>query len=78
MPETKPEPLSSRLAAQLATLGPAGRMPKAPGSWGSLAAAVAAPFLFLPLPMWARVVVLIAQAVILWWMIGRRPARSSG
>jgi phosphatidylglycerophosphatase A len=71
MPETKPETLVSRLAAQVATLGPAGRMPKAPGTWGSLAAAVAAPFLFLPLPMWARVVVLIALFPIGAWCAGQ-------
>ena len=71
MPETTPETFVSRLAAQLATLGPAGRMPKAPGTWGSLAAAVAAPFLFLPLPMWARVAVLIALFPLGAWCAGR-------
>lgn len=71
MPETRPESLASRLAAQLATLGPAGRMPKAPGTWGSLAAAVAAPFLFLPLPLWARVAVLIALFPLGAWCAGQ-------
>lgn len=47
------------MALLVATLGPAGRMPKAPGTWGSLAAAVAAPLLFLPLPFWGRALVLL-------------------
>lgn len=48
-----------RLALTVSTLGPAGRMPKAPGTWGSLAAAVTAPAFFLPLPLWARIMVLL-------------------
>ena len=71
MPETKPEPLSSRLASKLATLGPAGRMPKAPGTWGSLAAAAAAPVLFLPLPLWARLAVLVVLFPVGAWCAGR-------
>ncbi|WP_028578284.1 phosphatidylglycerophosphatase A family protein [Desulfomicrobium escambiense] len=71
MPETKPEPLSSRLATHLATLGPAGRMPKAPGTWGSLAAAAAAPVLFLPLPLWARLAVLAVLFPVGAWCAGR-------
>jgi phosphatidylglycerophosphatase A len=47
------------LPLNLATLGAAGRMPKAPGTWGSLVAAILAPFLFLPLPIWGRIVVLV-------------------
>lgn len=54
-----PEPAApssrlDRLALAVATLGPAGRMPKAPGTWGSLAAVLAAPWLFCPLPLAAR------------------------
>ena len=33
----------------LATLGFVGHLPKAPGTWGSLAAVLAAPWLFIPL-----------------------------
>ena len=41
-----------------ATLGPIGRMPHAPGTWGSAVAALAAPAVFLPLPGGWRVLVL--------------------
>lgn len=46
--------LTDRLALSLATLGPAGRMPFAPGTWGSAAALVLAPWIFVPLPLSAR------------------------
>ncbi len=47
-----------RLALDLATLGPLGRLPKAPGTWGSAAAVLAAPWLFLPLPLAGRFLLL--------------------
>lgn len=47
-----------RLALELATLGPLGRLPKAPGTWGSAGAVLAAPWLFLPLPLPGRLLVL--------------------
>lgn len=47
----------------LAVVWPLGRMPVAPGTWGSAGAAVLAPFVFLPLPIVGRVVVLL---VLLW------------
>lgn len=53
-----PPCLLDRVALSLATLGPAGRMPKAPGTWGSAAALIAAPWLFLPLPFSARLAAL--------------------
>lgn len=56
-PLPRPHSLLDRATQLAATLGPAGRMPKAPGTWGSLVAAVLAPLLFLPLPIWARVMV---------------------
>ncbi|NCD25691.1 MAG: phosphatidylglycerophosphatase A [Deltaproteobacteria bacterium] len=61
MPNTLPKSdnVLERLAHHAATLGPAGRMPRAPGTWGSLAAALAAPFFFLPLPAWSRILVLL-------------------
>ncbi len=46
---TRPVPLTDRIALFLATLGPVGRFPLAPGTAGSAVAALAAPFLFLPL-----------------------------
>lgn len=57
-----PPDFTDKLAFLLATLGPVGRMPKAPGTWGSLAAAAAAWFLFLPLPRGER---LLALAILL-------------
>lgn len=42
----------------IATLGPVGRWPKAPGTWGSLTALAAAPWCFTPLPLSARLGVL--------------------
>jgi phosphatidylglycerophosphatase A len=60
-----------RLAQRAATLGPAGRMPTAPGTWGSLAAALAAPFLFLPLPTWARILVLLLLFPLGAWCANR-------
>lgn len=43
---------------KVATLGPVGFLPKAPGTWGSAAAVITAPFLFLPLPIPVRIIVL--------------------
>lgn len=43
---------------QLATLGPLGRIPFAPGTWGSLAAVILAPWLIQPLP-WAYKILLL-------------------
>jgi phosphatidylglycerophosphatase A len=55
------------LGTALATLGPIGHFPKAPGTWGSLAAIVAAPWLFLPLPLWGRLAVLAAVFAVGIW-----------
>lgn len=49
----------NKLAAAIATLGPIGHFPKAPGTWGSLAAIVAAPWLFLPFPIMTRILILL-------------------
>jgi phosphatidylglycerophosphatase A len=59
------------LPLNLATLGAAGRMPKAPGTWGSLIAAILAPFLFLPLPIWGRIVVLLLLFPFGSWCAGK-------
>ncbi|MEW5775018.1 MAG: phosphatidylglycerophosphatase A [Thermodesulfobacteriota bacterium] len=67
---SKPAPLD-RLALALATLGPVGNMPKAPGTWASAAAVLAAPFLFLPLaPAW-RVAALAALFAAGAWAASR-------
>ncbi|WP_462325034.1 phosphatidylglycerophosphatase A family protein [Desulfoplanes sp.] len=47
------------IIVNVATLWIAGRGPKAPGTWGSLAAMVMAPFMFLPLPLLYRIGVLV-------------------
>jgi phosphatidylglycerophosphatase A len=60
-----------RLALVIATLGPAGRMPKAPGTWGSLAATLAAPWCFLPLPLSGRLAVLGGVLAVGTWASGR-------
>jgi len=60
-----------RLAVAVATLGPVGRMPKAPGTWGSLAATLAAPWCFLPLPLSARLGALGCVLLLGSWAAGR-------
>lgn len=56
-----PDPTrTDRLALALATLGPIGNLPKAPGTWASAAAVLAAPFCFLPLAPPLRIAVLAA------------------
>ncbi|MGM0423501.1 MAG: phosphatidylglycerophosphatase A family protein [Thermodesulfobacteriota bacterium] len=59
------------LLLQLATLGPLGRIPFAPGTWGSLAAVLAAPWLFAPLPWIWKVIILIALFLLGAWTAGR-------
>ena len=46
-----------RLSLLVTGLGPIGKIPYASGTWGSAAAALAAPALFLPLPGHGRVVI---------------------
>lgn len=50
---------NDRLLTHLATLGPVGHLPKMPGTWGSLVAALLAPYLFLSLPLIARPAMLL-------------------
>jgi phosphatidylglycerophosphatase A len=47
---------TDRLLYGYALAWPLGRLPKAPGTWGSAGAAVLAPFIFMPLPYVWRVV----------------------
>lgn len=49
---------NDRLSLLVSTLGPVGKMPCAPGTWGSAAALMAAPLLFLPFPLFWRIVIL--------------------
>jgi len=60
-----------KLAAALATLGPVGHFPKAPGTWGSLAAVVAAPWLFLTLSLPLRAAALALVFFVGTWACGR-------
>ena len=60
-----------RLALELATLGPVGRIPQAPGTWGSAAALLLAPWIFLPLPLWARLLALAGILVLGTWAATR-------
>lgn len=60
-----------KLALALATLGPIGHFPKAPGTWGSLASIVAAPWLFLPFPLWGRIAILLGVLIIGIWACSR-------
>lgn len=55
----RPKYLRDSIALVMATLGPAGRMPQAPGTWGSALAVLLAWPLFLPLPLWGRLVALL-------------------
>ena len=58
---------TQKIAAYMATLGPAGLMPKAPGTWGSAVSALAAPFLFMPLSMGGRIAVLLLILAVGTW-----------
>ena len=60
-----------RLALAIATLGPVGRLPKAPGTWGSAAALVLAPWCFLPLPLAGRLGMLAALLGLGTWAASR-------
>jgi len=53
-----PMSISDRLALWTATLGPVGRFPVTPGTAGSAVAALAAPWVFLPLGPTGRLLVL--------------------
>ena len=60
-----------RVALAVATLGPVGRLPKAPGTWGSAAALLLAPFVFNPLPLPWRLGVLALILVLGAWAAAR-------
>lgn len=60
-----------KLAIALATLGPIGHFPKAPGTWGSFAAIIVAPWLFLPFPFLLRVAILAAILAVGTWACHR-------
>lgn len=66
-----------RLILLFCRVGPAGLSPKAPGTMGSLAAILAAPVLFLPLPLLGRVTAL-ALLFVLGGLAGSRAERLLG
>lgn len=70
MSAVRPSP-GDRLAVQVATLGPVGRMPFAPGTWGSAAALLLAPWLFLPLSLPLRCLALAVVFALGTWAAGR-------
>ncbi len=55
--------MKDRLLLAYARFWPSGLSPVAPGTCGSLAAAVLAPFIFMPLPLWGRLAVLAFVAL---------------
>lgn len=71
MPPLSTRSLSDKAASCIATLGPLGRLPKAPGTWASLAASLAAPWLFLPFSLPTRVLLLLAILVVGQWAASR-------
>ena len=56
--------ISDTLAVHISRLGPMGLCPKAPGTAGSALAAVLAPLIFMPWPIWLRILLLV---VIFCW-----------
>ncbi|MDQ7835214.1 MAG: phosphatidylglycerophosphatase A [Humidesulfovibrio sp.] len=66
-----PDGLVDRVALAIATLGPAGRMPVAPGTWGSALALILAPWLFTPLPLAWRLGALASILVVGAWAASR-------
>ena len=55
------------LGRHLATVGPVGYMPVAPGTWGSLAAVIAAPWLLLPFSLTVQILILAAIFLLGSW-----------
>ena len=52
--------LMDQITLYFCRLGVAGLDPKAPGTWGTAMACLLAPYIFLPLHFWMRLVVLVA------------------
>lgn len=52
-------PLPDSLILSYARVGFAGKSPIAPGTCGSFVAIALAPFIFMPFPFWARIVILL-------------------
>lgn len=54
-----------------ARVWPAGLSPAAPGTCGSLAASLLAPWIFMPLPLWGRALLLVVVALSGTWAADR-------
>jgi phosphatidylglycerophosphatase A len=63
--------MMDRAALSIATLGPVGRLPGAPGTWGSAAALLFAPWLFTPLPLGWRLGALACILALGAWAAAR-------
>lgn len=59
-----------RLGVRIATLGPIGRLPWAPGTWGSAAATILAPLCFIPLSGGGRLTLLCCLLILGTWAAG--------
>ncbi|PKN08489.1 MAG: phosphatidylglycerophosphatase A [Deltaproteobacteria bacterium HGW-Deltaproteobacteria-8] len=66
-----PTSFVDRAALAIATLGPVGRLPLAPGTWGSALALVLAPWVFNPLPILWRLGVLAFILLVGTWAAAR-------
>ncbi len=63
--------VTDRLALAYSRVEPAGLSPAAPGTCGSAVAVLLAPFLFMPLPLFGRVAVLLGVFLSGAWAAGR-------
>lgn len=52
-------PRLKALGIYFSTLGPIGYIPYFPGTWGALTATILAPFVFLPLSLFSRILILL-------------------
>ena len=66
-----PANMANAIAVFIATLGPVGRLPGAPGTWGSAAALAAAPWCFMPLPLAGRLAALALVLALGTWAAAR-------
>lgn len=69
MPTT--QSFQDKLAVTIATVGPVGHLPKMPGTWGSAAAVIAAPFVYLPFSPLTRALILAALLAVGTWAAHR-------
>ncbi|KAB1443707.1 phosphatidylglycerophosphatase A [Pseudodesulfovibrio senegalensis] len=63
--------ITDRIAVNIATLGPIGHLPKMPGTWGSAASILVAPWLFMPFTTPFRLLILALLFVIGSWACTR-------